>query len=83
MSRRRPAKKIETAVEFVGRAVEDAIGHARPFVTDGMTVLEPDCGMGFLTLDLARLVGDQGKVVVVDIQPESARLLETAADSAI
>jgi len=39
-----------------------------PFVQPGMTVLEPGCGMGFFTLELARLVGSSGKVVVVDIQ---------------
>jgi ubiquinone/menaquinone biosynthesis C-methylase UbiE len=41
----------------------------RPFVTEGMTVLEPGCGMGFFTIDLARLVGPNGRVVAVDIQP--------------
>lgn len=39
-----------------------------PHVRDGMTVLEPGPGMGFFTLELARLVGPAGKVVAVDIQ---------------
>ncbi|KMY65790.1 methyltransferase type 11 [Desulfocarbo indianensis] len=39
-----------------------------PFITPGMTVLEPGCGMGFFTLPMARLVGASGKVVVVDLQ---------------
>ena len=39
-------------------------GNVRP----GMTVLEPGPGMGFFTLDLARLVGDSGRVIAVDIQ---------------
>jgi ubiquinone/menaquinone biosynthesis C-methylase UbiE len=39
-----------------------------PFVREGMTVLEPGCGMGFFTLDLARMVGPTGRVVVVDVQ---------------
>jgi len=34
-----------------------------------MVVLEPGCGMGFFTLDLARMVGPEGRVVAVDIQP--------------
>jgi SAM-dependent methyltransferase len=34
-----------------------------------MTVLEPGPGMGFFTLDLARLVGPRGRVVAVDVQP--------------
>jgi len=39
-----------------------------PFVTEGMLVLEPGPGMGFFTLELARLVGPSGRVVAVDIQ---------------
>ena len=39
-----------------------------PFVEKGMTVLEPGCGMGYFTLDVARLVGPGGRIVAVDIQ---------------
>ena len=45
-----------------------------PFVREGMVVLEPGPGMGFFTLELARLVGASGHVVVVDVQ---ARMLST------
>ncbi len=45
-----------------------------------MTVLEPGPGMGFFTLELARLVGPSGRVVAVDIQPRMlARLKRRAA----
>jgi ubiquinone/menaquinone biosynthesis C-methylase UbiE len=44
-----------------------------PFVRTGMRVVEPGCGMGFFTLDLARMVGPQGRVVAIDLQP---RMLE-------
>jgi ubiquinone/menaquinone biosynthesis C-methylase UbiE len=40
-----------------------------PHVAPGMAVVEPGCGMGFFTLELARLVGPSGKVVAVDLQP--------------
>ena len=39
-----------------------------PYVREGMVVLEPGPGMGFFTLDLARMVGPAGRVVAVDIQ---------------
>ena len=39
-----------------------------PYVRQGMTVLEPGPGMGFFTLELARLTGATGRVVAVDIQ---------------
>jgi ubiquinone/menaquinone biosynthesis C-methylase UbiE len=39
-----------------------------PFVRESMTVLEPGCGMGYFTLDVARMVGPAGRVVAVDLQ---------------
>lgn len=47
-----------------------------PFVLPGMTVLEPGPGMGFFTLELARLVGPNGRVVAVELQQ---RMLDTLA----
>ena len=41
-----------------------------PYVDEGMLVLEPGCGMGFFTLELARRVGPSGRVVAVDVQPK-------------
>jgi ubiquinone/menaquinone biosynthesis C-methylase UbiE len=38
-------------------------------VRDGMIVVEPGCGMGFFTLELARMVGPGGRVVALDVQP--------------
>ncbi len=35
-----------------------------------MIVLEPGPGMGFFTVELARLVGASGRVVAVDVQPK-------------
>lgn len=44
-----------------------------PYVSEGMTVLEPGPGMGFFTLELARRVGPRGRVIAVDLQ---VRMLE-------
>lgn len=51
------------------RIVESPERLLRPFVTQGMKVLEPGCGMGFFTIPLGRLVGPGGKVVAIDLQP--------------
>jgi len=53
-----------------------------PHVREGMTVLEPGPGMGFFTLDLARLVGSAGRVVAVDIQPRMLERLRRRAAKA-
>lgn len=39
-----------------------------PYVRPGMTVLEPGPGMGFFTVELARMVGGSGRVIAIDIQ---------------
>lgn len=44
-------------------------------VRPGMTVCDMGCGNGFYTLRLSELVGDRGKVIGVDIQPEMLRFL--------
>jgi tRNA A58 N-methylase Trm61 len=51
------------------RLVQNPRAILRPHVSEGMTVLEAGPGMGFFTLELARLVGPKGRVVAVELQP--------------
>ena len=53
-----------------------------PYIHAGWTVLEPGPGMGFFTLELARLVGPTGRVVAVDIQPQMLERLKRRAAKA-
>jgi len=53
-----------------------------PYVREGMTVLEPGPGMGFFTLELARLVGPSGRVLAVDVQPKMIAGLKRRAANA-
>lgn len=39
-----------------------------PFIEEGMTVLEVGCGPGFFSLDMARMVGDSGRLIACDLQ---------------
>ena len=41
-----------------------------PYVKPGMRVMDVGCGAGFAALALAKRVGDTGKVLAVDVQPE-------------
>ena len=54
----------------------------RPYVREGMTVLEPGPGMGFFTIALARLVGTSGHVIAVDVQPKMIAGLKRRAAKA-
>ena len=53
-----------------------------PYVRAGMTVFEPGPGMGFFTLELARLVGPSGRVIAVDVQPKMIAGLKRRAAKA-
>jgi ubiquinone/menaquinone biosynthesis C-methylase UbiE len=54
----------------------------RPHAKAGMMVLEPGPGMGFFTLELARLVGGAGRVIAVDIQEKMLSKLKKRAQKA-
>lgn len=53
-----------------------------PYVRAGMTAFEPGPGMGFFTLELARLVGPRGRVIAVDIQRKMIDKLKRRAEKA-
>jgi len=39
-----------------------------PYIEKGMKVMDVGCGMGFFSIGMAEMVGDQGKVFSVDLQ---------------
>ena len=39
-----------------------------PYVRPGMTVMDVGCGMGFCSIAMAKIVGDNGLVIAVDLQ---------------
>jgi ubiquinone/menaquinone biosynthesis C-methylase UbiE len=50
-----------------------------PYVEAGMMVLDVGCAMGFFALPMARMVGQEGKVVCVDVQEKMLRTLRKRA----
>lgn len=48
-------------------------------ITPGRTVCDMGCGNGFYTLRMAKLVGKDGRVLAVDVQPEMLHLLDLRA----
>jgi ubiquinone/menaquinone biosynthesis C-methylase UbiE len=55
-----------------------------PYVMPGMTVLDIGSGMGFLTIPAARMVGEDGKVIAVDLQEKMlASLVKRAAKAGL
>ncbi len=54
----------------------------KPYVKEGMKVLDIGCAMGFFSLPLAELIGANGKVICVDIQEKMMEVLERRAKKA-
>jgi ubiquinone/menaquinone biosynthesis C-methylase UbiE len=50
-----------------------------PYIKSGMIVLEIGPGMGFFTLPMARMVGQNGKIVCPDIQEKMLKALTRRA----
>lgn len=49
------------------------------YIQQGMTALDIGCGMGYFTLELARQVGPQGRVIAIDLQEQMLRRVEKRA----
>jgi tRNA A58 N-methylase Trm61 len=64
------------------RWLQNPAAIVRPYVREGMTVLEPGPGMGFFTLELARQVGPHGRVVAVDVEPRMIARLKRRLEKA-
>lgn len=50
-----------------------------PYVSRGTTVLDVGCGMGFNAIALARMVGDKGRVIAIDVEPKMLGVLAKRA----
>jgi ubiquinone/menaquinone biosynthesis C-methylase UbiE len=66
----------------VRKYFQDPVHILSSYVRAGMSVLEPGPGMGFFTLEIARLVGPSGRVVAVDAQPQMIEGLKRRARKA-
>lgn len=53
-----------------------------PYVKPGMTVMDVGCGMGFCSIAMARMVGEDGKVIAVDLQQKMLDVLVERAKKA-
>lgn len=54
----------------------------KPFVRRGMTVVDIGCGMGFFSIAMAKMVGENGTVISVDLQQKMLDILEKRAENA-
>jgi len=53
-----------------------------PYVKPEMTVIDVGCGMGFFSIAMAKMVGDQGQVIAVDLQQKMLDGMRRRAEKA-
>ncbi|MBN1211802.1 MAG: methyltransferase domain-containing protein [candidate division Zixibacteria bacterium] len=47
----------------------------KPYLRAGMTVLDFGCGPGFFSIEMARMVGESGRVIAADLQEGMLQIL--------
>jgi ubiquinone/menaquinone biosynthesis C-methylase UbiE len=63
-----PVERANSLDNKVRRYLQNPKKILKPFVNEGMNVLDIGCGPGFFSIELAKLVGNSGKVFAVDLQ---------------
>lgn len=48
----------------------------RPYINEGMTVLDIGCGPGFFSIEIAQMVGKAGRVIASDLQEGMLRKIK-------
>ena len=52
----------------IRRWVQDPRKILRPYIKEGMTVLDFGCGPGFFSIEMAQMVGKSGRIIAADLQ---------------
>jgi ubiquinone/menaquinone biosynthesis C-methylase UbiE len=65
-----PAKFAGSLDNSVRRLVHKPLRILEAYVSKGMTVLDLGCGPGFFTIEMAKLVGETGRVIAADLQQD-------------
>lgn len=50
-----------------------------PYVKEGMCVMDVGCGLGYFTIGMAKIIGETGKVIAVDLQQKMLEIMQKRA----
>jgi ubiquinone/menaquinone biosynthesis C-methylase UbiE len=64
---------------FLRKLLQDPVAIVSKYIAPGDTVLDIGPGQGFFTIPMARLVGDAGRVIAIDVQSKMLSILTEKA----
>jgi ubiquinone/menaquinone biosynthesis C-methylase UbiE len=70
-----PVERAGSLDNRIRRWIQDPRKILRPYIGEGMTVLDLGCGPGFFSVDIAQMVGKSGRVIASDLQEGMLRKL--------
>jgi ubiquinone/menaquinone biosynthesis C-methylase UbiE len=59
----------------IRRIIQNPQKILKPYIKEGMTVLDIGCGVGFFTIEIAKMTGSSGKVIAADLQEGMLQIL--------
>jgi ubiquinone/menaquinone biosynthesis C-methylase UbiE len=71
-----------TLDNLVRRLIQNPYKIVGGYVKEGQTVLDLGCGPGFFSLAMAEMVGENGRVISVDIQEEMLQIVRHKSEQA-
>ena len=63
-----PVERAGSLDNRIRRWLQNPMKILKPYVKEGMTVLDFGCGPGFFTIEMANMVGQAGRVIACDLQ---------------
>ncbi len=63
-----PVERASILDHGLRRWLQDPQKILKPYIKEGMTVLDIGCGPGFFSVDMAQMVGRSGRVIASDLQ---------------
>jgi ubiquinone/menaquinone biosynthesis C-methylase UbiE len=63
-----PVKRAGSLDNRIRRWIQNPKKILKPYIEEGMTVLDIGCGPGFFSIDMAQMVGKTGRVIAADLQ---------------
>jgi ubiquinone/menaquinone biosynthesis C-methylase UbiE len=63
-----PVERAGSLDSRIRRWLQDPQKILKPYIKEGMTVLDLGCGPGYFSIEMAQMVGESGRVIAADLQ---------------